>query len=387
MSQVWLNIPLVIKIGLSEAAASIIDCNSITHCVHVVLERLGVMRSVAIEFTGKGCLQLSIATRMKMVKAIFDCNGIVCLFPADKKTKQYLQTQLENLKQLLASTNNSVDSFQNFLSQQMMECTRQAYDTDEDDKGNTVCAVWIDKSRNDVEECSLLWKDTSLCIYNTKDFASIVSPQHVFHRNEFLPSTIGGFVVFCPSNAIDASVILPKCDSRCNSHWMTAFDPNFEQKLIPCTQPVILVVGFDFGKSGWNLCDFPKYLLSVGIQIVIGGSFDYALHRHAVNQGILLIESPALVNSLQHCVWNAEEQSLSLHSNLSSTTRVCLHWKEALPTKCQIELQLDHWKLRFPVHHGSWKDQELCVEPLPTQIQQKCILSRQSHTTSEYFER
>ncbi|GJD11352.1 hypothetical protein Gasu2_54920 [Galdieria sulphuraria] len=137
---------------------------------------------------------------------------------------------------------------------------------------------------------------------------------------------------------------------------MNAFDPSFEQKLIPCTQPIVLVVGFDFGKNG--------------------GTFDYAFYRNAVNQGILVLQSPEFVKFLQHCEWNVEERSLSFQADsgvYSETT--CLYLSEALPTKCQVKLQLDQWKLWFPVHHGNVEVRSFPIEPSSKIIQEKCIFS------------
>ncbi|GJD11351.1 hypothetical protein Gasu2_54910 [Galdieria sulphuraria] len=100
-SQVWLNIPPVIKIGISERVASVIGSNNIIQSVHTILERVGVTGPIAIEFTGKGCFYLSIEERMKIIDSVNNCNVICCLFPPDEKTKRHLYSKLENLQQVL----------------------------------------------------------------------------------------------------------------------------------------------------------------------------------------------------------------------------------------------------------------------------------------------
>ncbi|GJQ15009.1 hypothetical protein GpartN1_g6800.t1 [Galdieria partita] len=371
-SQVWLNIPAVIKIGISERIASILGSNHIIQFVNIILEGLGCRRPVAIEFTGKGSFYLSIEERMKIVDSISKCNIICCLFPADEKTKQYLYTQLDNLKQALTSINSKVPvSFYHLLGQQV-ESLKEVYDIEGDELSHDATVVWIDERIESIyKEHVSLWTDNSL-IYNNFPPDSFLQSTY---RNETLPPILGGFVVFCPTNSIDSTLILPKSDKLLNTRVMTAFDPSFEQKLIPCTQPIVLVVGFEFGKNGWHLSNFGNCLRELGIHTVIGGSFDYAFYRHVVNQGILVLQSPEFVKFLQHCEWNVEEHSLFEFSCQVSSSTPCFHLSEALATKCQVKLQLNQWKLCFPVHHGNLEAHSFHIEPLPKILQEKCTFS------------
>jgi homoaconitate hydratase len=76
---------------------------------------------------------------------------------------------------------------------------------------------------------------------------------------------------------------------------MENYDPEFG-KIVE--KGNVLAGGFNFG-TGSSREQAATALKYKGIQLVIAGSFNETYKRNALNNGYLLIESPALVNDLK----------------------------------------------------------------------------------------
>ncbi len=76
---------------------------------------------------------------------------------------------------------------------------------------------------------------------------------------------------------------------------MENYDPSFASTI---AKDDILVSGYNFG-TGSSREQAATSLLHAGIRVVIAGSFSETFKRNAINNGLLVIESPQLVEKLR----------------------------------------------------------------------------------------
>ncbi|KAJ1982079.1 mitochondrial Homoaconitase [Dimargaris verticillata] len=116
------------------------------------------------------------------------------------------------------------------------------------------------------------------------------------------PSSFQGDLIFCPQDNLNTDGIYPgKYTYNDNMTVddmkkvvMENYDPQFTRIAHPGD---ILVGGFNFG-TGSSREQAATALLAFGIRLVIAGSFSDIFKRNAINNGLLVLESPALVRQL-----------------------------------------------------------------------------------------
>ncbi|KAJ1978609.1 mitochondrial Homoaconitase [Dimargaris xerosporica] len=116
------------------------------------------------------------------------------------------------------------------------------------------------------------------------------------------PSTFQGDLIFCPQDNLNTDGIYP--GKYTYNDNMTADDmkkvvmENYDPQFTHIARPGdILVGGFNFG-TGSSREQAATALLAFGIRLVIAGSFSDIFKRNAINNGLLVLESPALVRQL-----------------------------------------------------------------------------------------
>jgi homoaconitate hydratase len=120
---------------------------------------------------------------------------------------------------------------------------------------------------------------------------------------EGFPHIISGEIVFCHQDNLNTDGIYPGkytynddiSPEEQAKVAMENYDPNFSKIVAPGN---ILVGGFNFG-TGSSREQAATALKYCGIKLVIAGSFNETYKRNALNNGLLVIESPDLVSDLK----------------------------------------------------------------------------------------
>lgn len=126
------------------------------------------------------------------------------------------------------------------------------------------------------------------------------------------PARISGEIVLCDADNINTDGIYPGKytynDSMTREQMrdvcMENYDPDFVQIAKPGD---ILVTGFNFG-CGSSREQAATAILARDIRLVVGGSFGNIFSRNAVNNALLTVEVPRLINSLREKYKNEPAQ-------------------------------------------------------------------------------
>ncbi len=120
---------------------------------------------------------------------------------------------------------------------------------------------------------------------------------------EGLPPQLTGEILFCPQDNLNTDGIyagkytyrddLTPADQA--AVVMENYDPDFRRLVRPGD---LLVGGFNFG-TGSSREQAATALKHAGVQAVLAGSFHETYKRNALNNGLLVIEAPALVRALK----------------------------------------------------------------------------------------
>ena len=124
------------------------------------------------------------------------------------------------------------------------------------------------------------------------------------------PSIIKGEILFCPADNLNTDGIYPgkytynddMTTEDMKKVVMENYDPNFVNVV---QKGDVLVGGFNFG-TGSSREQAATAIKSRDIQIMVAGSYSDIFKRNSVNNALLLIESPELVNDLKTEVGTAD---------------------------------------------------------------------------------
>ncbi|KAF1799555.1 aconitase [Mucor lusitanicus] len=124
------------------------------------------------------------------------------------------------------------------------------------------------------------------------------------------PSVIKGEILFCPADNLNTDGIYPgkytynddMTSDDMKKVVMENYDPNFVNVV---QSGDVLVGGFNFG-TGSSREQAATAIKSRDIQIMVAGSYSDIFKRNSVNNALLLIESPELVNDLKAEVGTAD---------------------------------------------------------------------------------
>lgn len=124
------------------------------------------------------------------------------------------------------------------------------------------------------------------------------------------PSVIKGEILFCPADNLNTDGIYPgkytynddMTTEDMKKVVMENYDPNFVNIV---QEGDVLVGGFNFG-TGSSREQAATAIKSRAIQIMVAGSYSDIFKRNSVNNALLLIESPELVNDLKTQVGTAD---------------------------------------------------------------------------------
>lgn len=124
------------------------------------------------------------------------------------------------------------------------------------------------------------------------------------------PSVIKGEILFCPADNLNTDGIYPgkytynddMTTDDMKKVVMENYDPNFVNIV---QNGDVLVGGFNFG-TGSSREQAATAIKSRDIQIMVAGSYSDIFKRNSVNNALLLIESPELVNDLKQEVGTAD---------------------------------------------------------------------------------
>ncbi|KAI7863055.1 hypothetical protein BDF14DRAFT_1745689 [Spinellus fusiger] len=120
------------------------------------------------------------------------------------------------------------------------------------------------------------------------------------------PATIQGELLFCPADNLNTDGIYPgkytynddMTVEEMRKVVMENYDPEFVHRV---QEGDVLVGGFNFG-TGSSREQAATAIKSRGISIMIAGSYSDIFKRNSINNALLLIESPELVNDLKQHV-------------------------------------------------------------------------------------
>ncbi|CAO3680847.1 hypothetical protein G6F70_002448 [Rhizopus microsporus] len=123
------------------------------------------------------------------------------------------------------------------------------------------------------------------------------------------PEIINGEILFCHADNLNTDGIYPgkytynddMTPEDMKKVVMENYDPNFVNVV---KEGDVLVGGFNFG-TGSSREQAATAIKSRGIQIMIAGSYSDIFKRNSVNNALLLIESPELVNDLKQAMGTA----------------------------------------------------------------------------------
>lgn len=124
------------------------------------------------------------------------------------------------------------------------------------------------------------------------------------------PSVIKGEILFCTADNLNTDGIYPgkytynddMTTEDMKKVVMENYDPNFVNVV---QKGDVLVGGFNFG-TGSSREQAATAIKSRDIQIMVAGSYSDIFKRNSVNNALLLIESPELVNDLKNEVGSAD---------------------------------------------------------------------------------
>ncbi len=145
------------------------------------------------------------------------------------------------------------------------------------------------------------------------------------------PETICGRLIFCPVDNMNTDGIYPgkytyndaMTPEQQASVAMENYDPDFQKK---AKAGDILTGGFNFG-TGSSREQAATALKYLGIQMLIAGSFSQTYKRNAINNGLIVVESPDFIRYLLQ--FQGSDQL-----TYETGRTVCVDWK-----KCQIQLE------------------------------------------------
>ncbi|CAH01729.1 homoaconitate hydratase LYS4 [Kluyveromyces lactis] len=120
---------------------------------------------------------------------------------------------------------------------------------------------------------------------------------------EGFPSEISGELVLCDADNINTDGIYPGKytyqddvpKETMAKVCMENYDPDFQTKANPGD---ILISGFNFG-TGSSREQAATAILAKGIKLVVSGSFGNIFFRNSINNALLTLEIPALINMLR----------------------------------------------------------------------------------------
>ncbi|KAL1925683.1 uncharacterized protein VTP21DRAFT_566 [Calcarisporiella thermophila] len=144
---------------------------------------------------------------------------------------------------------------------------------------------------------------TSIKVFPQSDSISAsTSASHIDILPKF-PATIEGELVFCDTDNLNTDGIYPgkytynddmKMDDM-KKVAMENYDSNFTKIIKPTD---ILVGGFNFG-TGSSREQAATALKANGITLLLAGSFSETFKRNSINNALLVLEAPELVNHLR----------------------------------------------------------------------------------------
>ncbi|KAI9473391.1 MAG: hypothetical protein EXX96DRAFT_487619 [Benjaminiella poitrasii] len=117
------------------------------------------------------------------------------------------------------------------------------------------------------------------------------------------PSVIKGELLFCPADNLNTDGIYPGKytynDDLTTDDMKKVVMENYDPNFVNIVQPGdVLVGGYNFG-TGSSREQAATAIKSRDIQIMVAGSYSDIFKRNSVNNALLLIESPNLVNDLK----------------------------------------------------------------------------------------
>lgn len=129
------------------------------------------------------------------------------------------------------------------------------------------------------------------------------------------PEKIEGEIVFCPDDNINTDLVYPgkytyqddMSTERMAEVCMENYDPAFRTTARPGD---ILVSGFNFG-SGSSREQAATAILAKQIPLVVAGSFSNIFSRNSINNGLLNVEMPRLVQRLRDAFKDDKEKPLT----------------------------------------------------------------------------
>ncbi|MEW6653039.1 MAG: homoaconitase [Bacteroidota bacterium] len=148
------------------------------------------------------------------------------------------------------------------------------------------------------------WYDTAQeTIYSIKANAAAFAIEKFAEVIEGFPSAIKGELVFCYQDNLNTDGIYPGkytynddiSPEEQAKIVMENYDPSFGKIAV---EGNFLAGGFNFG-TGSSREQAATSLKYKGIRVVIAGSFNETYKRNALNNGLLVIECPELVNELK----------------------------------------------------------------------------------------
>ena len=140
-------------------------------------------------------------------------------------------------------------------------------------------------------------------VYSIKSNVKTESPAREVKVLDGFPSQLEGGLIFCYQDNLNTDGIYPGkytynddiTPAEQTKVVMENYDPEFGQIV---NEGNILVGGFNFG-TGSSREQAATALKYRGIKLVIAGSFNETYKRNALNNGLLVIECPELVNDLK----------------------------------------------------------------------------------------
>ncbi|KAJ3189237.1 mitochondrial Homoaconitase [Gaertneriomyces sp. JEL0708] len=117
------------------------------------------------------------------------------------------------------------------------------------------------------------------------------------------PATLRGELLFCDADNLNTDGIYPGkytyVDDIPPEKMAEVVMENYDQNFASIVQKNdVLVTGFNFG-TGSSREQAATALIHAGIRVVLAGSFSETFKRNAINNGLVVLEAPALVRDLR----------------------------------------------------------------------------------------
>ncbi|CAG8640840.1 12151_t:CDS:2 [Cetraspora pellucida] len=130
------------------------------------------------------------------------------------------------------------------------------------------------------------------------------------------PDTIKGQMLFCPADNLNTDGIYPGKYTYVDDFpvekmakvVMENYDPNFASIVL---KGDILVGGFNFG-TGSSREQAATAIKACGISLLIAGTYSQTFKRNSINNALICLESPELVQLLKSS-YNVEEKTIRTH--------------------------------------------------------------------------